>query len=169
VLSIKFYIFVADKIKIMETNQNLLNADLQIDATAHAHLYETAKWATFLSILGFIGSGIIAIAAVFAGTILGSLGSNSPYGSGAAIMGAGFITAIYLVVAAIYFFMSLFLFRFAAKMKIALNTTDQESLNNSFLNLKNLYKMMGILTIVYLSLLVLALIFGIGAAIFMAR
>jgi Family of unknown function (DUF5362) len=152
----------------METNQNLLNTDLQIDAISHAHLYETAKWASFLSIMGFIGTGIIAIVAIFAGTILGSLSSNSPYGSGPAALGAGFVTMIYLVVAAIYFFMSLFLFRFATKMKTALNTTDQQSLNNSFLNLKNLYKMMGILTIVYLAILVLALIFGVGAALFMA-
>lgn len=152
----------------METNQNLLNADLQIDAISHAHLYETAKWATFLAILGFIGSGIVALVAVFAGTFLGALGS-SPYGGGSALIGAGFVTTIYLVIAAIYFFMSLFLFRFATKMKTALNTTDQESLNNSFLNLKNLYKMMGILTIIYLAILVLALIFGVGAALFMAR
>ena len=51
-------------------------------------------------------------------------------------------------------------------MKAALFTNDQDTLNNSFLNLKNLYKMMGILTIIYLSILVLALVVGIGAAAF---
>jgi hypothetical protein len=52
-------------------------------------------------------------------------------------------------------------------MKAALYTNDQETLNNSFSNLKNLYKLMGILTIVYLSFVVLAIIVGIGTAAFM--
>ena len=149
----------------METNENLLTAELQIDTTAHAYLAETAKWCNFLSIVGFILSGILAVVALFAGTFLGSLSSR--YGGSSSIMGAGFITVIYLLIAALYFFMSLFLYRFSSKMKTALYSNDQDSLNNSFLNLKNLYKMMGILTIIYLSFLVLALIVGIGAAAFM--
>jgi hypothetical protein len=52
-------------------------------------------------------------------------------------------------------------------MKTALYSNDQEHLNNSFMNLKNLYKLMGILTIVYLGFLALALILGIGSALMM--
>jgi hypothetical protein len=147
----------------METNQNLLNSDLQIDAIAHAHLAETAKWATFLAILGFIGSGILAIIAVFAGTAMSTLSSN-PYGGGSALMGAGFVTALYLVIAVVYFFLSVLLFRFATKMKTALYRTDQDALNNSFLNLKNLYKMMGILAIIYLAMMVLGIVFIVAFA-----
>lgn len=150
----------------MESNQNLLNSELQIDTTAHAYLAETAKWCNFLSIVGFILSGLIGIVALFAGTILGNLSSG--YGGNSSFIGAGFVTVIYLIIAGVYFFMSLFLYRFASKMKAALYTNDQETLNNSFLNLKNLYKLMGILTIVYLSFLVLALIVGIGGAAFMS-
>lgn len=148
----------------MGTNENLLNSDLQIDSVAHAHLAETAKWGNFLSIVGFVISAIIAIIALFAGAIVGSVSSG--YGGGPAI-GAGFVTIIYLIVAVVYFFMSLYLYRFSAKTKAALYSSDQESLNNGFMNLKNLYKLMGILTIIYLAFLVLALIFGIGAAAFM--
>ena len=149
----------------METNENLLAAELQIDTTAHAYLAETAKWGNFLGILGFILSGIIGIAALFAGTLMGSL--SNTYGGSSSIMGAGFITVVYLIIAGVYFFKSLYLYLFSSKMKAALFTNDQDTLNNSFLNLKNLYKMMGILTIIYLSILVLALIVGIGAAAFM--
>ncbi|MEO6254226.1 MAG: DUF5362 family protein [Ferruginibacter sp.] len=144
----------------MESNQNLLNSELQIDSIAHAHLSGTAKWANFLSIVGFILSVIIAIGALFAGTILGTLGNSF----GGSFIGAGFIMVVYLIIAALYFFMSLYLYRFASKMKAALYAGDQESLNNSFLNLKNLYKLMGILTIVYLSFIALALILGIAGA-----
>ena len=149
----------------MESNQNLLNTEVQIDTTTHAYLAETAKWSNFLSIVGFVLSVIIGIVALFAGTILGNL-TNS-YGGGGSFAGAGILTVIYLIIAAVYFFMSLYLYRFASKMKVALFTNDQETLNNSFLNLKNLYKLMGVLTIVYLSFLVLALIVGIGSAAFL--
>lgn len=145
----------------MESNQNLLNTDLQIDLTAQAYLAETAKWANFLSIIGFILSVIIGIVAIFAGTLFGNL--TRGFGGSGSFAGAGFVTVIYLIGAAVYFFMSLFLFRFASKMKTALITNDQQTLNSSFLNLKNLYKLMGILTLVYLSFLVLALIIGVGA------
>ena len=148
----------------MESNESLLNAELQIDTTSHAYLAETAKWCNFLGILGFILSGIIGIVALFAGTFLGAMSSG--FGSSSMISG-GLVTVVYLILAAVYFFMSLFLYRFATKMKAALYSNDQDSLNNSFLNLKNLYKMMGIITIIYLSLVVLALIFGIGAAAFL--
>lgn len=146
----------------MESNQNMLNAELQIDATAQAHLAETAKWSNFLAIIGFVLSGLIGLAALFAGTILGNMSSN--FGGSLGIFGAGFITVIYLLVAALYFFMSLFLYRFANRMKTALASGDQESLNISFLNLKNLYRMMGILTIVYLSFMVLVFVLAIGTA-----
>jgi hypothetical protein len=149
----------------MESNQNLLSSELQIDSIAHAHLSETARWCNFLSIVGFVLSGILAIVALFMGAIMGKFTNNSYGSSEASFAGAGFITVIYLVFAALYFFMSLFLYRFASKMKIALNTIDQENLNNSFLNLKNLYKLMGILTIVYLSFLALGLILVIARAV----
>jgi hypothetical protein len=149
----------------MESNQDLINSPLQIDTIAHTHLAETTKWANFLSIVGFILSCIIAIFALFAGTMLGSLSRG--FGSRGSMVGAGFITIVYLIVAAVYFFMSLFLYRFASKMKVALYSSDQDSLNSSFMNLKNLYKMMGIITIIYLGFLALALILGIGGALMM--
>ncbi len=145
----------------METNENLLNSELQIDSIAHAHLAETAKWGVFLSILGFIFTGLFVIVALFAGTLLTSMNS---YGGASAMVGAGFITAIYLVIAAINFFMSLFLYRFASKTKAGLYSNDQDTLNSGFANLKNLYKMIGIIAIIYLAFIVLAIIFGVGAA-----
>jgi uncharacterized membrane protein len=147
--------------KKMENNQNLLNNDLQIDHVSQSHLAETAKWANFLSIVGFVLSGIIAIMALFSGAFLGAAGGRR-YGGDSVLIGAGFIMVIYIIIAVLYFFMSLFLFRFASKMKAALYNTDQESLNASFMNLKVLYRFMGIITIIYLVFIVLALVLGIA-------
>ena len=53
----------------METENNLLENELLIDTVSQVHLKETAMWAKFLAIGGFIISIIIAIGAVFAGTM----------------------------------------------------------------------------------------------------
>ena len=147
----------------MEQNQNLLDADLQIDSVAHGYLAETAKWANFLSIVGFVVSGLMAIAAIFIGTLLNE---RSGYGYGAyAQIGAGFITAIYLIIAAIGFFASYYLNKFAVRMKAALTANDQNAMNDSFANLKSLFKLWGILTIIYLAFIVLGILVSIGGSI----
>ncbi len=141
------------------SNQNLF--DLQIDQPVSSYLNETAKWAKFLAILGFVFCGIIAIVAIFAGSIMstafGSLGGDSG-------MSGVILTVVYLIVAVVYFFPCLFLFHFANKMQRALRQNDQDLLTNSFKNLKSCYKYMGILMIVVLSFYVVIFIIGMLAA-----
>ena len=124
-------------------------------------LKETAKWAYFLSIMGFIGIALLVLLALFMGTLFTTLGS---LGGGVAAMGAlggGFITAIYLVIAVIYFFPVYYLFQFASKAKAAFATNNNEQLNASFEYLKSHYKFIGVLTLVTLILYCLIIVFGI--------
>ncbi len=148
----------------MEIENNLLENELLIDSMSQVHLKETAMWAKFLAIAGFIISILIAIGAVFAGTMFNKLTAGMPGGSKGGMMTGGVIMVMYLLIAAVAFFMSLFLFRFGVKMKVALITNDQESLNLSFQNLKVYYRFAGIITIIYLVILLLALLGGIIAA-----
>ena len=148
----------------MEIENNLLENELLIDSVSQVHLKETAMWAKFLAIAGFIISILIAIGAVFAGTMFNKLAAGMPGGSKAGMMTGGVIMLMYLLIAAVAFFMSLFLFRFGVKMKVALITNDQESLNLSFQNLKVYYRFAGIITIIYLVILLLALLGGMIAA-----
>ena len=154
----------------MESNQNLLSSELQIDSVAAAHLKETAMWARLLAVVGLVLSILIGIVGLFAGSMMATMTRNfNGTGEAAALgaLGSGVITIMYLIIAAVYFFLSLFLFRFAVKMKQALLASDQENFNASLLNLKLVYRTMGIIMIIYLSFLALALIAGIGAAAFM--
>lgn len=145
----------------MESNQNLLSSDIQVDHVAHSHLKETAMWAKLLAIVGFILSALLAVAALFAGTLMETISG------GYAIGGAGIMVSLfYLVIAGVYFAMSLFMFRFATKMKTALETTDQENFNVSLYNLKLVYRITGIIVIIYLAFLALALIVFVGATAF---
>lgn len=52
----------------MEENSVFEKFELQLDQSAKDFLKETAKWAYFLSIVGFVGIGLIMLIAVFAGT-----------------------------------------------------------------------------------------------------
>lgn len=148
----------------MEIENNLLENELLIDTVSLVHLKETAMWAKFLAIAGFIISILITIGAVFAGTMFNKLTAGMPGGSKVGLMTGGVIMVMYLLIAAVAFFMSLFLFRFGVKMKVALITNDQESLNLSFQNLKVYYRFAGIITIIYFVILLLALLRGIIAA-----
>jgi len=141
----------------MEKNENLIAAELQIDSVAYSYLSEASKWGKFLAILGFIFTGIFVIVALFAGTLISRA---TAYGGSSAVLGGSVLTIIYLIVATINLFISLFLYRFSIKMKAALYSNDQGLLNNSFLNLKNLYKMMGIIAIIYLSLMAILFLFA---------
>ena len=141
-------------------NQNLF--DLQIDQPVSSYLSETAKWAKFLAIVGFVMCGIFAIIGIFAGSFMakafGSIGSDSGYRG---IL----VTLIYIGGAAIYFLPCLFLFHFANKMLKALRQNDQFYLTASFKNLKSCYKYMGILMIIVLSLYAIGIIiFIVGTA-----
>jgi hypothetical protein len=150
----------------MEQNNKDNLFELQVDHQATAYLGDAARWAKFLAIVGFILCGIILLVAIFAGSFFagtfgrlgGESGVNGMAGVGAA--GGAFITIVYIIIAALYFFPCLYLYNFASKMQTALRSNDQEQLNNSFRNLKACYRFLGILMIIYLGFLALAIIFG---------
>jgi hypothetical protein len=141
---------------------------LQIDPLTKAHLAETAKWGRFMAIVGFIFCALIIFGGVFFATAL-----STAFGGNADIEGAGasrgFIGAasaiVYIIVAAIYFFPCLFLFRFSSRMRASLNSNSQEDLNLSFQNLKALFRYVGIITIIFLAIYALMfVILGMGLA-----
>lgn len=136
----------------METTQTNEDKSLLIDWTARQHLSEAAKWARFMSIVGFIGCCLLLVIGLFAAAFL-SLGNplrNVDYSSRySARPFAGFV---YLIGSVLFFFRCLYLYRFADKMKAALVSDDQELINASFLNLKKMYRYTGILTIVIICL-----------------
>jgi hypothetical protein len=151
----------------MEQNNKDNLFELQVDHQATAYLGDTARWAKFLAIIGFIACGLIVLMAIFAGSFIagsfGRLGGESGISGagGLAAAGGAFFTILYLAIAVLYFFPCLYLFNFAKKMQIALRSNDQEQLNHSFRNLKALYRFLGILAIIGLGFWALGIIFAI--------
>jgi len=143
----------------LNTTSNLF--ELHVDQVGASYLKETARWAKFFAILGFIFCGLMLLGGLFAGSLISAAFSSLGNAGSAAFMGGGFITVMYIGFAVLYFFPCLYLFNFASKMQVALRSNDQEFLNQSFKNLKSCYRFFGILAIICLGLWTLGIIFAI--------
>lgn len=135
---------------------------LQVDNGNIPYLTEAAKWAKFLSIIGFIICAMLVLTGVFWGTFLAASFAevDSEFKSLEGI-GTSLFTIWFAIVALLYFFPSLYLFNFASKMQTALRNNDQISLNTSFKNLKSCLKFWGIFLIIILCFYALVIIFAI--------
>ncbi|MBK7408053.1 MAG: hypothetical protein IPJ40_08285 [Saprospirales bacterium] len=96
----------------MENNPILDNdfetgGGLELSNEASGFLHETSRWAQFLAILGFVGTGflfLVGLLMMAAGSALG-LGGVMPFPP--AVFGF-----FYLIIGAVYIFPSLYLYRF---------------------------------------------------------
>ena len=149
-------------------NTDFLSNDFTVNSISHGYLSETAKWAKFLAILGFIMCGFMAIAAFFLPLLMNFIPEGEMMPMGMIGKGLGMMmTVLYLGLALLLLMPCLYLYRFSTKMKIALLQSDSEVLDTSFSNLKSFFKFYGIMTIISLSFYVLIFIISIlGATIF---
>ncbi len=138
---------------------------LKLNLNSQNLLRIASKWSRFLGIIGFIGSGFIALMAFSMGTIMSAL--DSATGSMIGLAPSLLLTITYLVIGGVYFVLSYFLFQFGNKAKEAVENKDEMVLEKSILNLKQFFMINGIIIIVYFGLIVLmflaAIAFGIGS------
>jgi hypothetical protein len=146
----------------MEQQENLF--DLHLDPQSVNYLSETARWSRFLSILGFILCGLMALMGLFFGSFMSRLMPNGGENPAFAMIGAGVFSTVFIICALIMFFPTLYLYNFSTKTRRALSNNDQPVLAESLKNLKSFFKFFGILAIIYLSLYALALISAIIGA-----
>lgn len=141
------------------------NFELQLNESAKGFLKEATKWAYFLSILGFIGVGFVVLAAIFAGVIFANIGHFNKSMRSFGLMGGSLISAIYLVVAALYFFPIYYLNRFASKANLAIRDNNSALLATSFNYLKSHFKYIGVMALIVLCLYLFLFASAIVAAI----
>lgn len=147
-------------------NQDLNIFETGLNERSKAYLLETTRWTKFLAIIGFIFLGlflIVAIALMTMGSVLSSqlAGMGSNFGN---YMGIG-MGLIYILIIALYIYPIVCLMQFSSKMKRGIHTNDSEMISEGFRCQKNMFKFIGIFTIVLLSFyLLMFVIGGIGAA-----
>jgi uncharacterized membrane protein YjgN (DUF898 family) len=156
-----------------DTSQSSL-FELALDQESIDHLTETARWGKFLAVVGFVSCGLIVIMAFVIGAVFSSsLFSNLPHYSNGidtsafGLLGGAVFAGMYIVIAAIYFFPCVFLYRFSVRLKMALRTNDQVTLNQSLKAQKYLFRYVGILTIIGVALGVIEMLV-IGVVAFVA-
>ncbi|HEX2534502.1 MAG TPA: DUF5362 family protein [Chitinophagaceae bacterium] len=130
---------------------------LTIDPVTKAHLTETVKWSRFLSIVGFILCALMALLGLSFGAFMSYFGSGAGNPEAAAVATAGGLTSTItlILIAVLYFFPCLYLYRFSVRMRHALNGNSQQDLNDSFSNLRAAFRFVGIITMVVLALYLL--------------
>ena len=142
----------------MENQQNLELNEQALDA-----LRTSAKWSMFLAIMGFIGIGLMIIAALVMASVMSAIPSSpmSPLGNL-----KGYLTGVYLFMALLYFPPVYYLFKYATDMKTALLNSRSDMVGVALGYLKSHHKYLGISIIVVLSLYIL---FIIGIIVFVAN
>jgi hypothetical protein len=137
--------------------------DLRVDAEVSSYLGQTARWAKFIAIVGFVMCGIMAILSFFLGALLTTYSAATE--GGVNTLPVGFLSAIYLVLAVVLIVPYVYLFNFASKMQRAIQQVDQDHLAKSFSNLKSCFKYIGIATIIGLVFYAIAIVLVIANAV----
>jgi hypothetical protein len=135
---------------------------LIITEDIRSYIYESAKWSKFLSIVGFVATGFMVLVAFSAGGIISTMNSmvgeaNNPY----AKLGAGALTVLLLLLALLYFYPSLLLFKYSSAAKKAVLFGDQPNLAVAMSKLKSFFKFWGVLAIVALGFNLLIILFAV--------
>ncbi len=136
---------------------------LVIDESNKAFLIESSKWGKFLAIVGYVFMGLLALMGLFfmiGMSVMKSL-TDIPFNP-------GFFGIIYIIMAIIYYFPVTYLYNFSNKIKQGIMNLNQQAMTDGFGNLKSMFKFMGILTIVMLSIYALVLVIAVPIAIIAA-
>lgn len=124
----------------------------------------TSKWAMFFAILGFIYIGFALLTIGAMGTMLQTMGTlmgeNPATGLFVAI--APYMTIMTLFSVALLFFINYFHLQFALKIKQALNVNDQGAFVAAWKNLRNHFRIFGIMVCVMIGLYLIVFIAGLS-------
>jgi hypothetical protein len=153
----------------METNETFEHSrgqGMALNFEAQSYLREAGKWAVFLGILGFIGTGLILILALFVSTIFALMAQYQPTPYPAGI--SSIVSFVYVLIAVFNFFFALYLYQFGSRIKKAILYQDAVETNKALEKLKSFFKLWGVTTIVIMAIYALVIIIliavGIGAA-----
>ncbi|WP_133551450.1 DUF5362 family protein [Algoriphagus boseongensis] len=145
------------------TNQSETPQTLTLERPALGFLMETARWGKFMAIVSFVGLGLLVLLGIFYSAFISSLAGGELDELPASISGA--VGLVYVLMAVLFFFPVLYLYRFSVKIQSSIRSKTTEEFTHALSNLKSLFKFMGIYTVVILAIYALVL-FGVmlGAA-----
>jgi|WetSurMetagenome_2_1015567.scaffolds.fasta_scaffold225251_2 hypothetical protein len=143
---------------------------------AHQYLQQTRPWVRLMSVVTFIGAGLMAVVAgvmLLVGVMGGFAARNgAPSAMGGAVIGV-LTSVFYLVMAAIYVPPAIYLWKYASAIKRLQATADAATLEAALGHQKSFWKFAGICTAIGLAVglvvFALAIVGGIVAGYMAAR
>ena len=133
---------------------------LTLSPTDNGNLLAAAKWGRFISIVAFVFLGLGLISMLFSFSELSMLLSLGGMGG----FGSVYLLFVILTIG-ISFFIVLMLFQFSSNAIKAVNSGSQTALTDSFRALKTYMAIFGVITAIYVALIVFVFLFSIIAAI----
>ena len=129
----------------MDENQSIL--ELQVDQSASRSLSDAARWARFLSIVGFVGMGLLVLCLLLLRTAISN--TLSQFAPKMALEDSyGIVVAIVVIMVAIVVALMYMLFRGATLIKRGIETKNQETFNNGLSSLRIYFAIYGVFAIV---------------------
>jgi len=135
--------------------------DLRISHEASKLLLNISKWTRFLSILGFVVLGLMILSILGVGGFIGTVNHYEasrgfyPYVPG---MFSWVYASIHIIMLLVFMVPVYYLFKFSANVKKAVETNNTMVLTDAIGFLQKHYLFIGVLTIIWLVLIVLSII-----------
>ncbi len=142
--------------KVWEGKMENFVPEFKIGLTQEAvtHLGQIRKWTMFFSVLGFIGLGIMIIMGIAMTFVMSMLDSEEALGPVSGII----LAIVFIIIAVIYFFPYLYLYRFSVHTKSSLAHADSNDLAYALKNLNSHFTFFGVLTLIVLGIYAVALV-----------
>jgi flagellar biosynthesis protein FlhB len=115
----------------------------------------------FLSILGFIGGGLMAFASLF--MVIGVASGEMVQDDEAPALFAA--AALYAILTGMYLFVSILLFKYGRAIGYLLQFNRNQELEEALDAQRRFWKAMGVIAIITMALMVVAMFAGVGIAI----
>ena len=146
------------------TTEQQEHPQLIVTENMRSYIYETAKWANFLAIVGFVVTGLMIIIAFTLGPVMSTNPTLAALVKPTGAMNSTGFTILFLVYAFAIFYPSLLMFKYAKRAKLGILYGEQASLDEATGKMKSLFKFYGIITIVLISFYVIIIVLAIVAA-----
>jgi len=134
------------------------NPQLVVTEDMRSYIYDMAKWANFLGIVGFVLSAFMLMAALTIGPTMNANPELSKMMGQFGAMDGTTFSIVFLIYGLAIFYPSLLMVRYAAKAKHGVLYGEQLSLNEAMRKLKSLFKYFGTLAVIFIAMYLIALV-----------
>jgi hypothetical protein len=144
----------------MEQNNSAIFENIGLDELSKAYLMETTRWTKFLAIMGFLTSALIFLFAILYLYANGNF--KTSYNMGFSIGSFSY----FAIIAGSYIYPAYCLYKFSSLIKRGILADDKNKVTDGLRYQKNLYRYLGILTIIAIVLIIILFIIAGSEGIF---